>query len=112
MARENNETPEQSAVKPAEPDTNTSEEAAYDPFSPELALKTCRENREASERLVGEIREGLKNGADQKELLLKATEVIGRMTNNTILKSLVEKALAGRETEEPKETEKMPAEEV
>ncbi len=97
--------PEQEKIPKVQPEEQPEErpeqtpEEAFDPFSPELALKTCRENREVSERLIGEIREGLRNGEDQEELLLKATEAIGRMTNNTILKSLVEKALISRKTD-------------
>ncbi len=73
------------------------QQAEMNPFSPEKAWMTYQENMTEAERLRAEIREGLEQGAPERELLLKAAEAIGRLTDNTILRSLIQKALEARE---------------
>ena len=47
--------------------------------------------------LRAEIRQGLAEGADERELLLKGAEALGRLTDNTILKRVVQKGLEERD---------------
>ena len=73
-------------------------EAFQNPFSKEKAWMTFQDNMTEAARLRDEILKGKEEGsASEKELLLKATEALGRLTDNTILKRIVEKALDARE---------------
>jgi len=68
------------------------------PFSMEKAWLTYQKNMSEAARLREEIRQGSENGsASERELLLKAAEALGRLTDNTVLKPIVEKALEARD---------------
>ena len=78
-------------------DVNDRPQEEFDPFSPETAVRTLRKNREISERLLCEIDHGIETGEQVRVLLDKAVEAISRMTDNTILKRIIDKALDSRE---------------
>ena len=80
-------------------DVNDTSQEEFDPFSPETAVRTLRSNREISERLLLEIDHGIDTGEQVRVLLDMAVEAIGRMTDNTILKRIIDKALENREKE-------------
>ena len=68
-----------------------------DPFSMERAWETFQENMREARRLREEIRQGQADGENERELLLKAAEALGRLTDNTILKRVVQKGLEARD---------------
>ena len=68
-----------------------------DPFSMERAWETFQENMREARRLREEIRQGQADGGNERELLLKAAEALGRLTDNTILKRVVQKGLEARD---------------
>jgi hypothetical protein len=73
-------------------------DALQNPFSPEKAWLTYRENMTEAARLRDEIRQATESGeGNERETLLKATEALGRLTDNTILKRIVRKALEERD---------------
>ena len=73
-------------------------DALQNPFSREKAWVTFRENMAEAARLRREIREAqASDSASDRELLLKAAEALGRLTDNTILLPLVEEALKARD---------------
>ena len=72
--------------------------AAQNPFSRERAWLTFQENMREAARLREEVRQGKETGQESdRELLLKATEALGRLTDNTILLKVVQRALEARE---------------
>lgn len=75
-------------------------ENTENPFSPGKTMETYEKNRKRSQTLLSEIQEGIQ--ADEKAgvLLRKAVEAIGKMTDNTIFYSVVEKALEERSGKE------------
>ena len=76
------------------------QEALQNPFSREKAWVTFQDNMEAARRLQEEIRQGRETGTvSDRELVLKAAEALGRLTDNTILLPVVRKALEARKTE-------------
>ena len=76
------------------------QEALANPFSKENAYLTWRKNMETAERLRREIREAAENGgAPERELVIRAAEALGMMTDNTILGRIVRQALEGRDAE-------------
>ena len=76
------------------------QEALQNPFSREKAWVTFQDNMEAARRLQEEIRQARETGtASDRELVLKAAEALGRLTDNTILLPVVRKALEARKTE-------------
>ena len=68
-----------------------------DPFSMERAWETFQENMREARRLREEIRQGQADGENERELLLKAAEALGWLTDNTILKRVVQKGLEARD---------------
>ena len=75
-----------------------SEEALANPFSRENAWITFQKNMETAARMRDEVlREKEQGGAGDREMLMKATEALGCLTDNTILKKVVEKALEERD---------------
>lgn len=73
-------------------------EALKNPFSPENAWITFRNNMTEAGRLKQEVlREKDTGRLTDRELVLKATEALGRLTDNTILLRIVEKALKARD---------------
>lgn len=76
------------------------QEALQNPFSREKAWVTFQDNMEAARRLQEEIRQSRETGtASDRELVLKAAEALGRLTDNTVLLPVVRKALEARKTE-------------
>ena len=76
------------------------QEALQNPFSREKAWVTFQDNMEAARRLQEEIRQDRETGtASDRELVLKAAEALGRLTDNTVLLPVVRKALEARKTE-------------
>ena len=76
------------------------QEALQNPFSREKAWVTFQDNMEAARRLQEEIRQNRETGtASDRELVLKAAEALGRLTDNTVLLPVVRKALEARKTE-------------
>lgn len=69
---------------------------SFDPFSKSLAIRTWENNLETVRLLTDDIMRGIENGDTDYNLLLKSAEVISRMTDNTILKTVIEKALQNR----------------
>ena len=67
------------------------------PFSKEKAWLTWQENRETAARLREELRQGQENGASTREQLLRSVEIIGRLTDNTILLPIVQRSLEARD---------------
>ena len=67
------------------------------PFGREKAWRTWLENRDAVLRLRKEIRQGRESGATTREQLLRSVEIIGRLTDNTILLQIVRRALEARD---------------
>ena len=67
------------------------------PFSREKAWRTWLENRDAALRLREEIREGRESGDPTRAQLLRSAEIIGRLTDNTILLPIVRRALETRD---------------
>ena len=72
-------------------------EMDQDPFSMERAYATFEENMRTARRLREEIRQGRKKGAPEREMLLKGAEALGRLTDNTILRRIVQKGLEARD---------------
>lgn len=68
-----------------------------DPFSMERAYAAFEENMRAARRLREEICQGQEKGAPERELLLKGAEALGRLTDNTILRRIVQKGLEARD---------------
>ena len=74
------------------------QEEPFGPFSMEKAYQTYQENISEARKLKSAIEEGRQDGtATERELLLMASEALGRLTDNTILKRIVEKGLEARE---------------
>jgi len=74
------------------------QEEPIGPFSMEKAYQTYPENISEARQLKRAIDEGRQDGtATERELLLMASEALGRLTDNTILKRIVEKGLEARE---------------
>lgn len=70
----------------------------FGPFSMEKAYQTYRDNMSEAARLKDEIENEKREGTGtDRELLLKTVEALGRLTDNTILKRIVEKSLRERE---------------
>ena len=67
------------------------------PFSRERAWLTWQENQEAALRLREELRQGQENGASTREQLLRSVEIIGRLTDNTVLLPIVQRSLEARD---------------
>ena len=67
------------------------------PFSREKAWQTYQENMRSARRLREEIRLGTESGENDRELLLRAVEALGFLTDNTILARIVRRSLEGRE---------------
>lgn len=75
-------------------------EALNNPFSREKAYAVFLENMRGAARLREEIRQKKEEpGTDDRELLLKYAEMLGRLTDNTILEGMIRKALESRERE-------------
>ena len=72
-------------------------EMDQDPFSMERAYATFEENMRTARRLREEIRQGREKGEPDRELLLKGAEALGRLTDNTILRRIVQKGLEARD---------------
>ena len=75
------------------------------PFSQEHAYRTWIRQKEESERLVHEIRQGFEKQEGIHDQLIRAVQAIGFMTDNSIFARLVETSLKQREQ---KETETEP----
>lgn len=74
------------------------QEALADPFSRENAWLTFQRNMEEAARLREEIRQGQESGAlTERELLIKAADALGRLTDNSVLRPAIEKSLAERD---------------
>ncbi len=68
------------------------------PFSREKAWITFQENMRESARLRESIRKGMESGnVPERELVIQASDALGRLTDNTILKKVVQKALEARD---------------
>ncbi len=67
-----------------------------DPFSMEQAYKTYQENIRRADQLIYDITKGARGDASEHDLLLMAVEAIARMTDNTAIRPVIEKALAER----------------
>ena len=77
---------------------DTKDEAFQDPFSPEKAWLTFQENMDKARRLREEIRQDLEaGGKTDRELILKATEALGMLTDNTVIARVVRRALEERD---------------
>ena len=72
-------------------------EAFVDPFSMEQAYKTYQENIRKADQLIYDLTKGARGGVSERDLLLMAVEIIARMTDNTALKPVIEKALSERD---------------
>jgi len=77
-------------------ETNPAAEAPVDPFSMAEAYKTYQRNMHRAEELIYELTKGARGDVSEHDLLLMAVEALGRMTDNTALLPVVEKALAAR----------------
>lgn len=76
------------------------QDALQNPFSKEKAYITFQENMQISSEMWGNFREKRKSGAaSTRELLLEASEILGRLTDNTILAEMVRRGLEAREKE-------------
>ena len=76
------------------------QDAMQNPFSREKAYCTFLENMREASRLWEEVqRERAEGTGTDRELLLKVTETLARLTDNTILVSLVRKGLEARDTQ-------------
>ena len=74
------------------------EEALRNPFSRETTYFTFLENMENASRLRAEIQKARAEGTGtDRELVLKAAEALGMLTDNTILYRIVSQALAKRD---------------
>ena len=82
----------------SEPDVRENE-VPFDPFSMEQAYKTYQANISKADQLIYDITKGARGDVSEHDLLLMAVEAISRMTDNTASRSVVEKALAGRQSE-------------
>ena len=67
------------------------------PFSQEHAYCVWIRQKEESERLVQEIRQGFERKEGIHDQLIRAVQAIGFMTDNSILARLVETSLKQRE---------------
>ena len=75
-----------------------SQEALQNPFSREKAWMTFQENMETAARLRDEVlQERAEGSVPERELLLKAVDALGRLTDNTILLRVVQKGLESRD---------------
>ena len=72
-------------------------EEYVNPFSREAALQIWADNRKTSLRLREELQQGKENGMPVRDQLLRAVEIIGRMTDNTIFLRIVRQALEARD---------------
>ena len=73
-------------------------DALQNPFSPENAWLTYQNNMKEAKRLKEEVlREKEAGNASDRELVIMAADALGRLTDNTILKRVVQKALEARE---------------
>ena len=68
------------------------------PFSGELAWQTWLERKEKAAALADEIQADLHRGAPEREVLLKAVQAIGLMTDNSVFARVVEEALRRRDS--------------
>ncbi len=68
------------------------------PFSMAQAYKTYQENIRKADQLIYDLTKGARGDVSEHDLLLMAVEIIARMTNNTALQPVIEKALRERET--------------
>lgn len=76
------------------------EEAMANPFSREKAWLTYQENMTRAAALREEIRQGQADGSlSERELLFRAAEALGRLTDNTILARIVRGAVEARDKE-------------
>ncbi len=82
-------------------DNTPTEAAQVDPFSMEQAYKTYQHNIRRSEELIYEITKGAKGDVSEHDLLLMAVEAIARMNHKTVLRTVVEPALAARSAGKP-----------
>ncbi len=71
-------------------------EAEVDPFSMEQAYKTYQDNIRKADQLIYDLTKGARGDVSEHDLLLMAVEAIARMTDNTALLPVIEKALAQR----------------
>lgn len=84
------------------------EEALRNPFSPEKAYMDYLKNMSEAERLRDEVDRAMEaGGADERELLLKATQALGYLTDNSVVYKVVRKALEGRDGEKGAPEEKV-----
>jgi len=76
------------------------QEALQNPFSREKAYAVFRENLENAARLREEIRQDRETpGTDDRQILLRYAEMLGRLTDNTILADVIRRALEARDGE-------------
>ena len=76
------------------------EDLSLNPFSMEKAFLTFQENMRIAAELKEEIdREAGKGTVSDRELLMKATEALGRLTDQTILVQIIRRALEARDAE-------------
>ena len=75
-----------------------SQEALQNPVRREKAWMTFQENMETAARLRNEVlQERAEGSVPERELLLKAVDALGRLTDNTILLRVVQKGLESRD---------------
>ena len=80
----------------SEETSQTSQSAAFDPFSLEQAYKTYQNNIRKSDQLIYDITKGARGNVSEHDLLLMAVEAIARMTDNTAILSVITEALEAR----------------
>ena len=74
------------------------EDLSLNPFSMEKAFLTFQENMRTAAALKEEIdREAGKGTVSDRELLMKAAEALGRLTDQTILAQIIRRELEARE---------------
>lgn len=66
------------------------------PFSMELAYQVYQKNVECTDQLLKSIVADAENGASETALLLTAVDAIAKLTDNTILKAVIEKSILSR----------------
>ena len=76
---------------------NEADSGAFSPFSPEKAWQTWEDNRDTSLRLREEVRTAGDDAGTLRERLLKTVEIVGRLTDNTILLRIIRQALEARD---------------
>ena len=69
------------------------------PFTQENAYLKWVRQKEESERLVRELRQGFESKENSRAQLIRAVQAIGLMTDNSIFARLVETSLKQREQE-------------